>query len=147
MKVDRAVVDTNVLISAALSSASPPSQLTRHLLAQGRIVFSDETYAELENRLWKPKFDRYLSKDSRTAPLRDLWSVAEWVELTRFPDLTAVRHSRDADDDKFIHTALAADVPLLISGDGDLLSLGQLPGLLILSPAQAWAQLIPSVGR
>jgi predicted nucleic acid-binding protein len=36
-------------------------------------------------------------------------------------DLAAKTYSRDPDDDKFIHTALAASVAWLVTGDQDLL--------------------------
>ena len=37
------------------------------MLSNGIPVFSAATFAELETRLWKPKFDRYLSMESRRA--------------------------------------------------------------------------------
>ena len=53
----RVVVDTNVWLSAALSPTGAPSQVLRGVLAHGVPVFSDATFAELEARIWKPKFD------------------------------------------------------------------------------------------
>ena len=44
---------------------------------------------------------------------------------------------RDADDDKFIHTALAASAAWLVTGDQDLLSVAPIENLEILTPAQA----------
>lgn len=133
----RAVVDTNVLISAALSAHSPPVQVTHRLLEHGRILFAKETFAELEIRLWRPKFDRYLTIELRKSMLHDFSAVAEWVELEARPDLTGQTHSRDPDDDKFIHAALAGEADVLVSGDRDLLDLGRVGELLILSPANA----------
>ena len=51
----RVVVDTNVLLSAALSPRGAPAELVDKLLAEGRLVFSRVTFAELESRIWKPK--------------------------------------------------------------------------------------------
>ena len=62
---DRVVIDTNVWLSAALSPAGAPSQVVRRVLAHGVPVFSDATFAELKTRIWKPKFDRYLSMEAR----------------------------------------------------------------------------------
>jgi len=77
MKADRVVIDTHVLISAALVSASPPARSVRHVLLHGRLLFSDATFAELHARLWRPKFDRYLSIEDRKSLLHDFGAVEE----------------------------------------------------------------------
>lgn len=135
-----AVIDTNVLLSAALSSSGAPARLVDHLLVVGKLVFSAATFAEIETRIWLPKFDRYITLEQRKAFLNDLSSAAFWVNV---PPLVAARaYSRDVDDDKFIHTALAAQAVWLITGDKDLLVLAEtmLPlGVRILSPSDAIA--------
>lgn len=135
----RLVIDTNVWISGLLTKSGTPAKLTRHVILTARPVFCAKTFAELQDRLWRPKFDRYVSIEQRQAFLRDVDSVAEWVELDARPDLTGQAHSRDPDDDKFIHTALAGEADVLVSGDRDLLDLGRVGELQILSPADALA--------
>ena len=130
-----AVVDTNVWISAALSKTGSPAHLVRHVLANGLPVFTHSTFEELQTRLWKPKFDRYISMDLRKRILHDVKAAALWVDIPT--GIAAVAHSRDQDDDKFVHAALAANVPWLVTGDQDLLSLKPLPSLNILTPADA----------
>ena len=115
----RVVVDTNIWLSAAISKSGAPAQVVRRVLQKGVPVFSKATFAELEARLWKPKFDRYLSMDTRRAILYDANAVAHWVDIPA--DLAAKTYSRDPDDDKFIHTALAASAAWLVTGDQDLL--------------------------
>ena len=115
----RVVVDTNIWLSAAISKSGAPAQVVRRVLQMGVPVFSKATFAELEARLWKPKFDRYLSMDTRRAILYDANAVAHWVDIPA--DLAAKTYSRDPDDDKFIHTALAASAAWLVTGDQDLL--------------------------
>jgi uncharacterized protein len=115
----RVVVDTNIWLSAAISKSGAPAQVVRRVLQMGVPVFSQATFAELEARLWKPKFDRYLSMDTRRAILHDANAVAHWVEIPA--DLAAKTYSRDPDDDKFIHTAFAASAAWLVTGDQDLL--------------------------
>lgn len=134
----RVVIDSNVWISAALSPQGAPAQLIRRVLAHASVVFSADTFSELEQRLWKPKFDRYLTPERRRRIVHDLSAIAFWVEPT--PDIASQRHSRDPDDDKFIHAALAAHAAWLVSGDQDLLSVPALPGLRIVSPAAALRQ-------
>jgi uncharacterized protein len=135
MRADaRAVVDTNVLISAILLRDSVPALVVRHLLRQGTVIFSEATFAEFEQRLWRPKFDRYVSIDLRRALLRDWASIAEWVEVgDPLPPC-----SRDPQDDKFIHAAITGRADLLISGDLDLLDLGSVQSVPIMRAAAAW---------
>ena len=136
--IERQVIDTNVLISAALLQDSVPARLLRRVLQNGRIVFSRATFTELESRLWRPKFDRYVSMENRRLLLHDLSSVADWAE----PAL-ASRQSRDADDDKFVHLALASGALWLISGDRDLLDLKRVESVRMLSPVSALRRLWP----
>ncbi|MGC3986115.1 MAG: putative toxin-antitoxin system toxin component, PIN family [Pseudorhodoferax sp.] len=139
MKAERAVVDTNVLISAALSAGGPPARLVRHVLQHGRLLFSDASFAELHTRLWRPKFDRYLRIEDRKQLLHDFGAAGVWVDV---PAAVAARtFSRDVDDDKFLHLALAGQADLLVSGDLDLLDLGAVEGIAIVTPAQACAGL------
>lgn len=130
----RVVIDTNVLLSAALLQNSVPARLLDHILSQGALVFSEETFAELETRIWKPKFDRYLSIERRQQLLHDFNASALWVDV---PMEIRQRHSRDSDDDKLIHAAQAAGVMRLISGDDDLLCLHPFHGIDIITPRTA----------
>ena len=129
------VLDTNVLISAVLSRQGSPCVLVQRVLAEARIVFSEPTFEELRGRLYRPKFDRYISLELREAVLHDLSAAARWVEIGE-PAL----YCRDRSDDMFIETALAAQAGVLVSGDQDLLQAAAIPGLRILTPQQALAK-------
>ncbi|WP_296805255.1 putative toxin-antitoxin system toxin component, PIN family [Thiocapsa sp.] len=123
--------------SAALTSGTPPSLVTHFILEHGRLLFSRETFAELETRLWRPKFDRYLTLEQRQALLHDFSAATDWVELDQH-DHDRMRFSRDPDDDKFVWTALVGDADWLVSGDADLLDLATAQEKVrILSPARA----------
>ena len=140
MKVERdsrrVVIDTNVWISAALSPSGAPAQCVRRVLQRGLVVLTTRTYTELETRLWKPKFDPYLSIEVRQQLLHDLSALALWVDV--LPGLAAQTFSRDPDDDAFIHAAEVAKALWLVTGDQDLLGVNQPAiGLRILTPAQA----------
>jgi uncharacterized protein len=141
MKVEprlRVVIDTNVWISAALLPGSLPGQVVRRVLAQGVPVFSPATFEALRSRLWKPKFDRWVSLEMRQQWLHDADACALWV--TPSANIAAQAYSRDRDDDAFIHAALAAEAGFLVTGDQDLLVVGQALPFLILTPAEALAQ-------
>lgn len=129
------VLDTNVLISAALSKNGAPAQVVRHVFAEHAALWSEATFAELQARLWKPKIDRYISLEDRRSFLQDARAIGTWVAPA--PAVTAQKYSRDPTDDMFIHTALAGGARLLVTGDQDLLTLPPLQGLKILTPAQA----------
>ena len=131
----KVVVDTNVLLSAVLVPGSVPFALVDRLLAQGCLVFSKATFAEFETRIWKPKFDRYLSIETRQRLLRDFDASARWVAVSA--ELEASTWSRDSDDDQFIRVALAAGATRLITGDADLLVLHPVETIHILTPRAA----------
>jgi len=125
-----------VLISAALSSQGAPAALVRLVLAQHRLVFSQATFDELRTRLYRPKFDRYISLENREQLLHDFNSTADWVEIEG-----PGHYCRDQDDDKFVETALAAKATYLISGDKDLLEATAIDGLQIITAALALEKL------
>ncbi|MEO8202573.1 MAG: putative toxin-antitoxin system toxin component, PIN family [Betaproteobacteria bacterium] len=131
----RVVIDTNVWISAALKKTGVPARVVHMVFAQGQPVFSAQTHLELETRLWLPKFDRYAGLDERKAFLQDAGSLSYWVDVP--PETASRTFCRDADDDMFIHAALAAEAPWLVTGDQDLLTVRKITGLRILSPIDA----------
>lgn len=131
------MIDTNVLISAALTARGAPAQLVQLVLERGALVFSQPTFNELKTRLYRPKFDRYISLELREAVLHDLSAAARWVEIGE-----PGRYCRDRSDDMFIETALAAQAGVLVSGDQDLLDAPAIAGLRILTPQQALAELL-----
>ena len=130
------VIDTNIFISAALSSKGAPAQLVQEILAHHRLVFSQSTFDELRTRLFRPKFDRYISLELRESLLHDLNASAVWVDIGE-----SAIYCRDRDDDKFIETALKAQAHYLVSGDNDLLEAAPLSTLQIISAQQALAVL------
>jgi putative PIN family toxin of toxin-antitoxin system len=133
MRIERVVIDTNVLISAALIPASAPARCVDWVLAHAALLFSPATFDELQTRLWRPKFDRYLSLEQRQAILHDMSAAALWVT----PGPSAAAICRDPDDDKFIHLALAGKAAWLITGDQDLLAVTGVGKLEIMTPARA----------
>lgn len=123
-----------------ISLGGAPAQLVRQIIRQAQPVFSTATFDELQDRLWRPKFDRYVSLEQRTALLADLAAVARWVKIE--PAVQARALCRDPSDDKFLHVALAAQPAWLVTGDQDLLVLaGQMApeGVTIVAPADALA--------
>jgi uncharacterized protein len=133
MKADRLVLDTNVLISAALSSKGAPARLMDRLRqTRAVLIFSEPTMAELSSRLMRDKFDPWVDRETRLRFLAEIDAVAEFVGITDAP-----MGCRDRSDDKFLETALTADCPLIVSGDHDLLAMHPWQNIQILPPTQA----------
>ena len=132
MRADRVVLDTNVLISAALTRVGPPRGVVDLVRAgNGVPLFSDETFAELRDRILGSKFDRYLGREPRAAFVALLAAVAEWV-----PIAGASLGCRDPTDDNILETALMGRADHLVTGDGDLLAMSPFHGIPIITPAR-----------
>lgn len=136
MKVERAVIDTSILISAALSPLGKPSEVVDRLVEAGTLVFSSKTFDELASRLCRPKFERYLQASERRLFLEKLAAVAHWVEIAG-----NLKACRDPNDDMFLETAIAGRADALISGDQDLLVLDPFGSIRIVTASLALVML------
>ncbi len=58
----RVVFDTNVLISAALRELGKPRKTLNWVSRSGVLLFSEETFQELERTLYKPRLLRLLEE-------------------------------------------------------------------------------------
>ena len=125
----RAVLDTNVAVSAALLPRSLPRLAVDQVLERGTFIISVATLAELNEVLRRPRFDRYMREEERLAFLAAVLKESVLVEVT-----SAVSVCRDPKDDKFLELALSGAATHIISGDDDLLSLHPYRGIAILSP-------------
>ncbi len=128
------VLGTNALISAALSSKGAAHALVQHILNNGCLVFSTATFEALRSRIYRPKFDVYLSLEMREGLLHDFSASAKWVA----PDVV-LPYSRDPSDDVFIATAVKAGLAFLVSGDKDSLEAPMPQSFQVLTPALALA--------
>jgi putative PIN family toxin of toxin-antitoxin system len=133
----RAVLDTNVLVSALLFENGRLSWLrTSWQNSQVMPLLAQPTALELLRVLAYPKF-KLLSQE------RDqlLGNLLPWCETWPGPLMSSNHAVRDGHDQVFLDLALTAQADALVSGDGDLLALKeQVPALRIFTPAefQAW---------
>lgn len=130
MSETRFVLDTNVLVSAALFKNSIARQAFNKAVVDGRILMSEPVWAELQDVFSRSRFDKYLSVELRTAFLTDLLAVVEQVEITE-----AIAVCRDPKDDKFLELALSGRATYILSSDKDLLVLQPFQEIEILAPA------------
>jgi putative PIN family toxin of toxin-antitoxin system len=141
MRVERVVLDTNVMISAFLSPLGKPFACLRWALDNATLIVSRELLEEVETRLARPKFNKYLDASRRRAVVADLALSAVQVELRGI-----VKVCRDPDDDKLLEIALLGRADCLVTGDHDLLILDRYQGIPILTPAGFLAALSSQSG-
>lgn len=124
----RFVFDTNVLISAFLFSQSKPRQALDQATVIGVIVLSSSVLSELEEVLYRPKFDRYLTRERRQEFLEDLTENAQFIDVTE-----QINECRDPKDNKYLELALSGQAECIVTGDDDLLVLNPWRGIEILT--------------
>ncbi|WGZ96456.1 MAG: putative toxin-antitoxin system toxin component, PIN family [Candidatus Thiothrix putei] len=73
------------------------------------------TFAELEEVIWREKFDRYFSTEKRQNFLNNMRRVGLFYEIGETVELC-----RDKKDNPFLDVALAGKADCLITGDADL---------------------------
>ena len=125
----RVVLDTNLVVSAALFPDSRPGQVLDYVIEHRVLLISEATRAELIDVLSRPRFDRYLPQEDRVDMLDSLMRQAESIDITH--RITACRDPRD---DKFLELAVSGHATHIISGDQDLLALHPFQGIPILTP-------------
>ncbi len=64
MKVERVVLDSNVLISSAISPAGKPFACLKWALDHATLIASRGLIEEVETRLARAKFAKYITKSS-----------------------------------------------------------------------------------
>ena len=115
----RIVMDTNVLVSAILSSHGKCALILNYVIEGFVINFiSPEILYELENVLRRPKFARVLLPNDITNYVDLIKKVSRIV----IPNIR-VAICRDPDDDKFLEVAHDACAQIIVTGDPDLLGL------------------------
>jgi putative PIN family toxin of toxin-antitoxin system len=129
--VIRAVLDTNVVISALLFSGPPSQLVSAWQSSRLRPVVSAPVIDEYIRVLAYPKF-KLTAAEIRGLVEEELLPFIETVTVP--PSI--IPKVRDPDDAKFITCAVTADVRWLVSGDNDLLSLHRVKSVEIISVAE-----------
>ncbi len=130
----RAVLDANVFVSAVLSPRGTPAKVLDSWYSfQFSLVVSHDILQEIERVLLEPgiRVRHRWSKQRLRAFLDDLANVALFTQET--PRLAVVD---DEPDNRYLECALAGHAEYIVSGDRDLLSLGEYQGILILTPRE-----------
>ncbi len=115
------VIDTNIFISAPLSPRGTAYQALTKAVQEFTIVYSEETYQEIASRLYKTKFDRYISNERRAEFLNLIQSKSRFIKT--IPQITICL---DSDGNKFLELVLdGGSFPLLFHRSIRLRSLSE----------------------
>ncbi len=76
------VIDTNIFISAALSPNGTAYQAFAKAVQRFTIVQSNETYQEIADRIYKTKFDKYISNERRAEFLNTIETRSRFIQPT-----------------------------------------------------------------
>lgn len=126
----RAFFDTNVLVSA-FATRGLCSDLFRSVVAAHEPIIGEVVLEELS---------RVLSSKFRVpaARVREVDAFLRAFELVSRPDKPDSTRTRDDSDRWILASAREAKVDVLVTGDNELLALGDLLDLRIRSPRALW---------
>lgn len=136
----RALLDSNVLLSAAIRPSGPPGLIVAALVERGafELVLSPAIITEIETALAQPKIRRYVEVPGEALRwLADLSVLADVAADTG----RAKGVCRDPDDDAVLSAAMEGRAAVIVSGDADLLALAEHEGIAIVTP-RAFLKLI-----
>lgn len=131
----KVVLDTNVLISAFVKKDSHPETILKACLS-GTIQFgmSKPLIDEFGRVLHKPKLvKRHRLNDKQISALvQQLRAIAHDVPVSTQPDVL----ERDPTDSFVLDCAVNYAADFIVTGDPDLLDLGEYQGIRITTPAE-----------
>lgn len=131
MNFDRTIViDTGVLISAAIRPQSVPALALERALCHYEVCASTATLDELQQVLLRPKFERYSSMSQRQTFLDGIVTHLRMVEVSQ-----SITECSDPDDNKFLALALAVKAELIVASDPHLTQMHPWRSIPILPPA------------
>ena len=126
----RIVLDTGILVSAAIRPQSIPALTLEKALLQFEVCVCHATLQELETVLRRSKFDHYLPATQREAFIAGFRDHATLFDVTQ-----AVSDCPDPKDTIFLALADTAMAELIISSDPHLTNLHPWRGIPIMPPS------------
>jgi hypothetical protein len=123
----RAVLDTNVIVSALISAGKPRELLRKGIVNEINIITSKELLEELASVLSRPTFK--MSQDEIRRIIIDIMQISEiLVSESKFEVI-----EEDPDDDIVLNVAYDSRADYIVSGDKHLLKLREFKGTKIVS--------------
>lgn len=130
----RAVLDTNVVVSAFLSQTGAPARVMELLAREAFVLLVSEPILEEYARALgysKVRARHGLDDAALAGVMDDLVAVSVRVE----PEESLRVVEADAADDKFFECAVAGGADVVVSGDAAVLAVGEYRGIAVVSPA------------
>lgn len=124
------VIDTGVLVSAAIRPQSVPALALQKALLHYELCASAATFAELQDVLSRSKFDRYAAGKTRQAFVDGLLLHVRLVDVSQI-----VNDCSDPKDNKFLALALTVSAEMIVASDPHLTVMHPWRGIPILPPA------------
>ncbi len=132
----RAVLDTNILISALITkNPSAPLQIYKAFIAQQfLLIISPSILAEAEDVINRKKIVKYHTRthEQRKEIIKLLVALSYVTLEPNIPERIIIES--DPKDDKFLHAAIEAQAEYIVSGDHHLLDLKEYKGIKIITP-------------
>ena len=123
------VIDTNVFISAVFFGGLPLKVLQSVISKQNDAYISPEIWDEYNDAIERMT-NKYPSRLKQQL-IDEVFKVFKVI----IPS-SKISICRDHDDDKFISCAIDAECMYIVSGDDDLLSLGNVEDVIICTPSE-----------
>ena len=138
------VLDTNVVISAAINPKGPPAEIIRRWRAQSFAwVSSADLFAELKRVIQSPEIRRFLAWDKDE--IADFLATVSQIVRTVTPAQTLHVIKDDPADNRVLEAAIEAGADYIVTGDKALLSLETCEGIPIITPVRFLAVLQSSL--
>lgn len=133
MPMIRVVLDTNVVISAAIATDGNPAMIFEMLILEEIKNFTtQEIIEEIREVLQRPKITKRLNLLEQEFIMNTFEECSEKIK----PGVNFDQIKEDPDDNKFLDCAVSASADYIISGDTHLLNLQTFRGIKIVSPAE-----------
>ena len=130
----RIVIDTNVVASGIFFGGRPRELLEKLLLHEFEAYISKEILEEYQETIDYLR-DQYPTQKV-SVPLTQITAACKMIATS-----TKIEICRDPDDDKFIECAVDSKSLYIVSGDKDLLSIGNYENVEIITVAEFFGRL------
>jgi putative PIN family toxin of toxin-antitoxin system len=130
----KVVVDTNVIVSAAMKNDTPPNLVLGACLDRRvTLVTTAWQLDELQRVLRYSRISARLLPERRSGWLASIRHLAQIVVPTG-----AARGAvpRDPDEENILEAAIAGEADYIVTGDKDLLDIGAFEGIAIVDPVR-----------